>query len=301
MHRTKVIVAANAALALWLIAVPALAALMPTALKVTRRNELEGTGNADYFAWTRDDPGSPRGFHVWVQPTGGAPYEVNPRGTNFVGQIDQTGSRLVYDQFPHGGGDIKLYDMASKTQVALPAGIDTAKPEFEAAVFGNQLTFIRAGRTETTLWLVTDLSTGAKIAVKVIDPSTTFFANPPHLYGNWLTYATCNRKTCAAFRYDIGGMSTLKIPNPRHLLYFAPSSDLAGNVYFERSRFGCGRAARMMKWIGSGDPTVFYSFAPGTDMTGSSVFDDGAGNVTVYVDFFDCATNGGDIYSFANP
>jgi hypothetical protein len=56
-----------------------------------------------------------------------------------------------------------------------------------------------------------------------------------------------------------------------------------------------------MRWNGTGNPTSVYTYAPGTDATGTSVFDDNAGTVTVYVDSFDCSTGAGDIYRFTNP
>jgi hypothetical protein len=140
--------------------------------------------------------------------------------------------------------------------------------------------------------------------VKSIDASRSFFPNPPRLMGNWITYAVCTNPitSCKAYRYNISATTTRQIPNQRHLFYFAPSADLAGNVFLERSGRNCGDSARLMKWTaGGGNPTSVYAFRRGIDMTGTSVFDDNAGTVVVYVDFYDCPTGAGDIFSFTNP
>ena len=56
-----------------------------------------------------------------------------------------------------------------------------------------------------------------------------------------------------------------------------------------------------MKWTGSGDPTAFYRLPSGTDAAQTSVYDDGSGNVVLYVDFRNLSTGNLDVYSFTNP
>lgn len=279
----------------------------PTPVRTTQKPEFDGTGNAGYIAWTQVDRSS--GFHVWVKPTGTPAFQVNRRGFAFAGQVDQAGSLLAYEYDPpKGGADVRLYDMQTKTRVPVPRNVNTSRAEFFPAIFGNEFSFVRAGRTSVTLYLVADRSTGSKIAVRTLDANTNIvFANSIHLYGNWIAYALCKvsgnyqPKRCNAFRYDISGANTEKIPNPNDLLYFAPSADLAGNVYFERSGAGCGRHARLMEWTGTGNPTVFYAFPRGHDMQGTSIFNDGAGTLDLFVDFVTCRTLEADIYKFAIP
>ena len=134
----------------------------PTAERTTRRNEFGGTGNAGYFAWTQDEAGNPNAFHVWVKPTGMPAFQVTQAGDGFSGQVDQTGSLLSYDFARRGDFGVKLYDMMTQTQVAAPLGVNTTHDEFFGAVFGNQLIFARARRTATTLYLVTDRTTGTR-------------------------------------------------------------------------------------------------------------------------------------------
>jgi hypothetical protein len=276
----------------------------PTTVVATRNYEFHGSGNADYFAWTFARNGH-RELIIKVKPTGGSVVTINKRGRWQSGSMDQTGSLLPYWRITGKGSnrdmDIHVYDMAANDEAAVPANVNTNKLEYFPAISGNQMTFVRAGSSTQTLWLVTDRSTGAKLAVATLDRSRAIVANAPNLMGNWVTYAVCRRTGCEAYRYDIGLATTTRVPNPQNKYYFAPSADLAGNVYLERSGAGCGASAKLMKWAGSGNPSTFYSFNSGHDMIGTSVYDDGAGSVTLYVDTYGCATGSRDIVSFSNP
>jgi hypothetical protein len=281
-------------------------AVTPTPIKVTRNFEYGGSGNADFFAWTFQSRRHPNTSRIKVDPTTAPVFTANNRGRWIAGTMGQTGSLLPYTRLTgrrnnNLSSDIHLYDMAVPAKVADPPHVNTGKFEYFPALDGNQLTFVRDSGSTSTLWLVTDISTGAKIEVATIDRTKAFFANAPNLIDHWVTYALCKRSGCEAYRYDTDLDSRVKVPNPLDKLYFAPSADLAGNVYVERSSPGCGRQARLVKWTPGSDPSVFYSFDPGIDMIGTSVFDDGVGNVTLYSDFFDCADGDLDIWSFLNP
>jgi hypothetical protein len=294
------------AISMVLLSADAFAAVVATPVRTDpSRLEYEGSGNADYFAWTQDQADAYFQRNVWVLPTAGKEYEVSAGGGQAVsGQMDHTGSLLPYEHCVHDAScDIVLFDMSTKTQQPLPAGINTSrKNEIFPALYGDQMTFLRNGPAGDTLYLVTDLSTGAKFALKSIPNRrrASFASNEPRFSGNWVTYGICNRTGCHAFRYDIAGNSTIKVPNPLGKQYFAASPDLAGNVYFEACG-RCGAHAHLMKWTGSGDPTPFYTFPSGTDAAQTSVYDDGGGNVLLYVDFRTYSTGNMDIYSFSNP
>ncbi len=276
----------------------------PTTVVATPNDEYHGSGNADYFAWTFVRDGHPGQF-IKVKPTGGSVTTINSRGRWQSGSMDQTGSLLPYWRITGKGSstdsDVHIYDMAAASGSPVPPNVNTNKLEYFPALSGGQMTFVREGRSTMTLWLVTDMTTGAKISVVSLDLRRAFIANAPNLMGNWVTFAVCRRSGCQAYRYDIGLASTAKVPNPQGKYYFAPSADLAGNVYFESSGANCGANAKVMKWTGTGDPTVVASFVPGQDMIGTSVYDDGAGSVTLYVDTLDCAQSDADIVSFSNP
>lgn len=303
--RRSTLAAVAVAISIVLLSADAFAGTVATPVRTDpSRLEFEGSGNANYFAWTQDQADAYFQRNVWVLPTGGQEYEVRAGGGQAVsGQMDHTGSLLPYEHCVHNACDIVLFDMSTKTEQPLPAGINTStKREIFPALYGDQMTFLREGGPANTLYLVTDLSTGAKVALRSIpDASRAGFASYPRLTGNWVTYSICNRTGCHAFRYNIAGDSTIKVPNPLAKLYFAPSPDIAGNVYLEGCRTRCSRHASLMKWTGSGAPTAFYSFASGTDAAQTSVYDDGGGNVVLYVDFRDYSTGNSDIYSFTNP
>ncbi|HEV8563988.1 MAG TPA: hypothetical protein VGR41_03680 [Actinomycetota bacterium] len=278
--------------------------LVPDPVKTGARDQFGGTGNADYFAWTQDVGGTNR-LSVWVDPVVGSSFKVNGAGTGFSGAVDQTGSKLAWQHIRHNTSDVKLYDMATQTNVPLPSGINTSGWEWGAGVFGNMFTFSRTTNSAFKLYLVTDLSTGAKIKYATINRPKVDIYGPPRLYGNWIVWSTISAHGWKAYRYDIGNALTQKIPNPLGKFYYAPSVDVAGNVYFIRSGNGCGASLRLMKWpTAGGNPTILYSFDNQTDVVYTSVFDDGLGGaVTVYVDFLDCtaASFNSDIYSFSIP
>jgi hypothetical protein len=279
-------------------------AVAPTEIKTTANYEDGASGNADWFAWTFASRRHPSISRIKVQPTAGTVFSLNDRGRWFAGTMGQTGNLLPYYRLTGRGSnlssDIHVYDMSLRRRRHDPPHVNTGKFEYFPALDGNKLTFIRDSGAESTLWLVTDRSTGAKIPVTTIDSTKAFFPNAPNLIDNWVTYGICKRSGCEAYRYDILGDSRVRVPNPLDKLYFAPSADIDGNVYVERSAPGCGRQAKLVKWTGAGDPTAFYSFEPGIDMIGTSVFDNGA-NVMLYVDIFDCTDGDTDIWSFLDP
>jgi hypothetical protein len=279
-------------------------AATPTPVKATVNYEYGGSGNADFFAWTFQSRRHPNLYRIKVDPTTAPVFTANDRGRWIAGTMGQTGSLLPYYQLTgrrnNLSSDIHIYDMALPHSVSDPPHVNTGKFEYFPALDGNQLTFIRDSGATSTLWLVTDLSTGAKTEVATIDRTKAFFPNAPNLIDHWVTYGICKRSGCEAFRYDIDLDSRVRVPNPLDKLYFAPSADLDGNVYVERSSPGCGRQARLVKWSGAGDPSVFYSFDPGMDMVGTSVFDNGA-NVTLYTDVYNCSNENLDIWSFLDP
>ena len=278
--------------------------LEPRPVQVTPNDEFGGVGNADYFAWTLDTPRGSDAVKVRVRPTSGSEFSLNDEGRWFVGGMNETGSLLSYYRVTGSRNltsDVHLYDMAARSRVGVPDGVNTAKFEYFPALSGNSMIFVRRGRVSATLWLIPDRSTGEKFEIKTVDSDRAFFSNAPNLLGNWLTYSLCRQAGCEAYRYDIGLRNTVTVPHETGTYSFAPSADLAGNVYFEQSGRYCGAHAKLMKWTGTGQPSMFYSFDPGRDMNGTSVYDDGAGSVTVYADVFGCNRTNQNIVSFANP
>jgi hypothetical protein len=275
--------------------------LVPDPVKTGVRDQFGGTGNADYFAWTQDRPGT-NFYDVYFEPIGGAKVQVNNAGNAFSHAVDQTGSLLTWQRIKKGNSDVRLYDMATQMDVPLPSGINTDKWEWGSGIFGNTFTFVRWTKANHKLFLVTDLTTGDKIKFATVDYPKVDMFTAPRLYGNWIVWWTFTKKAWKAYRYDITNGTTMKIPNPLGKFYYAPSVDLAGNVYFIRSGNGCAANVKLMKWTGGGgSPTIEYEFDDQTDVFTTSVFDDGLGTVTLFVDFLDCSSFKNDIYSFTNP
>jgi hypothetical protein len=281
----------------------AFAETTPTGAQVTPNDEFGGVGNADYFAWSFVNQRTPRVVQVKFRPTGGSAVTLNDRGRWFAGGMAEAGSLLSYYRISGGRtptSDVHLYDMATQSEVAVPAGVNTAKVEVFPAVSGASMTFVRQGPGSATLWLVPDRATGDAVEIKTIDLHRAFFSNAPNLLGNWITYSICRQAGCEAYRYDIGLDAADTVPHATGTYAYAPSADLAGTVYFEQSGKYCGAHARLMTWDGSGQPSTAYRFNPGRDMNGTSVFDDGS-HVTVFADIFGCRKVDQDIVKFTDP
>jgi hypothetical protein len=277
-----------------------------TPVKTTNRDEFLGSANAHFFSWTQDRAGHPRARDAWYEPTpvgSGTPVTLNAsQDKAFSGQIDPTTDQIGWQRIHNGKSNVRIYDMLGPANVPLPAGINTSKWEWAPAVYGGQMTFARDGRSSQTLYLVTNLTTGHKRAIRTTDYIHSYLFLPPRFYGNWIVYGLSTRHGLSVYEYDVTNRTTRRVPNPNNKLYYAPSVDVAGDVYFIRSGNGCGASVRLMKWTpGAGDPVVVYSFPSATDANDTSVYDDGAGTVKIFAAFFDCLNGGDDIYSFTNP
>jgi hypothetical protein len=278
---------------------------VPTEVKTTNRDEFLGSANANFFSWTQDRAGHPRARDAWYEPTpvgSGTPVRLNAAGDKaYSGQIDPATDQIGWQRIHNGHSDVRVYDMSGQANVPLPAGINTSKWEWGPAVYSGQMTFARDGRRGQTIFLV-DLTTGTKQVIKTTDYTHTFLFLPPRFYGNWIVYMLATRNGWNVYEYDVTNGTTRRVPNPNDKLYYAPSVDLAGNVYFIRSGFGCAVNVRLMKWTrGGGDPVVVYAFDSTHDANDTSVYDDGAGTVQVFAAFYDCENGRDDIYSFTNP
>jgi hypothetical protein len=305
----RAIVVASAVMVLLPLLDPNANAGTRTAVRTTPRNEFYGTGNAGYFAWTQDQRHNRGARDAWAKPNGQPAMQLDAGSNNlsWTGQMDQATATVAWQTDHRGNSNIKLSDVSTDppTAVPLPAGVNTDRWEWGPAIFGTELTFIRNHRDAMTLYLV-DLVGGTKQVVAAVNPHRQRFLQPPHIYGNWIVWSTYNPSTFHrfnAYEYDISNGPTARIPHSSGKLDYAPSVDLAGNVYFARSGTGCGTHVHLMEWTGTGRGSSFYAVDPTHDIGDTSVFDDGAGNVTVYASFGDCSTRlfTSDIYSFLNP
>ena len=295
--RTLAISAAVVALA-----VPAGAASVPTETPVKQSSditEFQVALSSSYYVWDQAPLGSDR-VQIYAQATsGGEPFRVNQGKTfGFMGGID--GSRLVFEEASREGSDLVMVDLATGTRTPLPPGVNTPKEEFEPVFEGDYVGFVRVKfgrRVKASMWLL-QLSTGQLRQIDTRNHREFLLMFPGQLNGNFMTWMKCGGKPgapCNSWRYDIAAGTKVQVPNPGGLLNYAPGVAADGTVYYGQSGFKCGQNAFMMKWTGSGDPTVVFDFPAKVDFNGTFVYDT-VSPLEIHYGRAQCDQGTGDLY-----
>jgi hypothetical protein len=270
-------------------ATPAVAGA-PEVVVGTERWELEPAASAAFEAWTEARIGR-NGFrsNVYARAIGGDRFKVNASGTSaFTGGID--GSTLVYDI----DGDIALFDLATRTELPVPDGVNTRAFEYSASISGQHLMFVRVRRDRSTVVLF-EIPTGTSTVVYTKSNTDRRFFNVyvGQVNGN---YAVWNQDTYSVradalvdadvFFHDIAGKTTAKLANPQGTVQYGPSVSANGTVYLGRSGFGCGLDTQLVQQTLDGTETILYDFPNGRDFASSYANDDGT--TDVYFDRGNC-------------
>lgn len=187
-------------------------------------------------------------YSAWIKPQGRGTVRlrlrVNPPGTfGFLGAIDD--GRVVYQEIRRDS-DIRFFNIVSKRRYDAPRRVNTRAWEWGPAFSGSWLMFGR-GQEPNGAWLtiMTNLKTGRLVVLDRVPHK--YFTGPGQVSENYAVWYTCARR-CEVYRYQMKTGRRMKIPNPQHYWYYAPSVDRNGTVYFMRSRDGCGKQASLMKY-----------------------------------------------------
>ncbi|MGZ4115531.1 MAG: hypothetical protein ACXVPX_04235 [Actinomycetota bacterium] len=288
-------------------AAPATAAT-PVPVVATDKIEILPVASAQYVAWTVVRFGR-RAFHasVFAKQTGtDTVFRVSPAGTNAeTGGID--GATLVY-QFTNDQGDqdIAVYDLATRTPLDAPAGVNTARQEFAPSISGTELVFGRGGFHRSSIVLL-DTSTGTStiLATRRDTARRAFGLFPGQVNGNWVVWnkSVASRTgfeplTSNVFVYDISAGTTSHVPDTNQPVQYAPSVTSDGTVYYGESGNGCAVDATIMKMPAGGTPSLVYSMPANRDLSSTFVVDHGAGMADLYFDNTNCRTGGSNILEF---
>ena len=121
-------------------------AVVPVKVRATLRIEVEPAASIDHLAYSEATRAQPARFNLFVKPSTAARFRVNPAGTVALpGAID--GTTLVFWQRTLlGRGQIKFFDLMSRTVTNPPAGVNTAGHESGPELSGEWLAFTRAAR-----------------------------------------------------------------------------------------------------------------------------------------------------------
>ena len=125
------------------------------------------------------------------------------------------GGILVYQQFKKSKSDIKLFDIASRTRINPPGGVNTKKNwEYWPTISGNRILYGRLMDNRARKLILFDMSDGSR---KVLDSTTSpdAFLAPGQISGNYAVWHKCPAKgPCDVFRHEISTGTTDQLPNP---------------------------------------------------------------------------------------
>jgi len=263
--RTALLVAAAGLIAATLAAADA----TPVAVKASSRNEQAPAASADWFAWSKSRSAQTSPSDVWAQHGSERAFKVNARRTllgSYAGGID--GDRLVYQRIVDiDRADLRLYDLARRRLLALPASVNTKRWECCATLSGDWLLFTR-GSPETRqlqLVLLQNLVTGERRTLDHLrNPRGALTAG--QISGGFAVWSRCNPyPRCTILRYDVLAQTTAPLSAPSGKVVYGPSVGANGTAYYLRSNRGCGRAVELVKEPLLGASEVLFAFPAGQD------------------------------------
>ena len=278
----------------------------PVAVKASARNEVAPAAAGGWFAWSRSRGKRASPYDVFAQQTGQAGFKVNPRGTQaYTGGID--GTTLAYQLLRGRRGarsDLRLYDLASRHQLPMPAGVNSSQWECCATISGSWILYSRgrAFSSDTQLILLRNLTTGEQRVLDTIR-NRSGVTGAGQLNGNFAVWRRCNpQPKCKLFRYDIGAAQATALPTAPGEVVYSPSVNATGTVYYVQSNRGCGKSVQLVKQPVDGAAQVILSLPAGRDI--DVTYADQVATppppriqtTRVYYDVVRCKTHRWDIY-----
>jgi hypothetical protein len=266
-------------------------------------NEIVGFINPAWFGWSQTSTQDPNEWDLYAQPIGGAPFRVNPPGTNaFGGGI--TGDTIVYIVASPGGHfALSLFDLSTHAttdlaQLNVPSS-DEAVPwssgnwiVFERIHGGNSSVFLFNRSTQRLLQLASATGKPSRASVQ---PQTS--VQPDQVNGDYVTWTRFTRAHADAFLYRISTGTTTRISAPGGDSQYWPAVTTNGTVYVGREKPGasCGGGVSIVRITPAHRQRILGTL--------SNAFDVGRmiavanGNATdLYFDRADCKTGAEHIY-----
>jgi hypothetical protein len=248
----------------------AIAASAPVAVKASPRNEIAPAASGGWFAWSRSRGKRESPYDVFAQQAGSPAFKVNPKGTQaFTGGID--GTTLVYQLIRGrrgGRSDLRLYDLARRRQLPMPAAVNSPRWECCATISSGWILYNRgvARSPATQLLLLRNLTTGEQRVLDTISGRNSA-VSAGQLNGNFAVWQRCDpHPKCKIFRYDLASASATALATAPGKVAYGPSVSLNGTVYYAQSKRGCGKSVQLVKQPVEGVPLVILSLPPGQDL-----------------------------------
>jgi hypothetical protein len=281
-----------------------LAASTPVPVKTSPRNEVVPAAGDDWLAWSQSRTHRPRLFDVFAQQKSHPAFKVNPKGTQaFGGGID--GTTLVYQLIRDKRSDLRLFDLTTRRQRPIPAGINTSKWEYHGTMSAGWILFSRgkAYSRDTQMVLLRNLTTGEQRVLDVLQ-SRKGLVTAGQVNGDFAVWRRCNpHPRCQIFRYDLATASATAVSVPAGKIAYGPSVNQYGAVYYVQSGRGCGKSVQVIKQPVDGGPVLILSLSQGRDIgvtyAHTTVTKPPRDLITtrIHYDVFRCKTRRWDIYS----
>lgn len=186
-----------------------------------------------------------------------------------------------------------MLDLATRTELELPDGVNTNAYEFSPRISGSHLQFVREIRHPSVVLCDTSTSTSQVLYRKEATDRRDFVLLPTQVNGNYAVWQqsvfslrSVGPARSDVFLYDIAEATTTRIPNAdterphKH----GPSVDADGTMYFGRSSDACGKNAQLISRELDGTETVLYEFRPNRDLDHSVAVDNANNTTDVYFD-----------------
>lgn len=288
-----------------LLAAPTALAYVPVGVVTSPRIEIQPAASTDYLVYSEATRTRPAAFALFAKPTGEPRFRVNPAGTvAFTGSID--GTTLAYAQRTiQGLGQIRLFDLAGRSWLPSPAGVNTSAHESAPSLSGEWLAFTRATKRALT-WprrlILHHLTDGAQTQ---LDFGSNAYVQGGGLAGNYVAWTRCRIFTnCRTWLYDIGLPTKRVLPNPQGKSQFAVSVTADGTVYYaESSTINCGtrKVVRFWRQPLVGARELLGALPRGRDTAETNPVVMGDGSIELFFDRYICSTGASDIYKFVIP
>ena len=249
-----------------LVFAPVALAATPIAVKTTSRNEEAPAAQGSWLAWAKSRAPSTSPFDAWAQRLGSTAWKVNVRNTQaYPGGID--GDRLVYQEIRTAfDADVRLYDLARRRHIPLPAGVNTKRWECCPTISGDWLLFTRGSAQveQAQFVILRNLRTGERRTLSTLRNRNGRLSSG-QISGNYVVWSRCNpTPNCRIVRYELTARTTTVLTTTGDV--DSPSVNGLGTVYYARSRRGCGKGVQLVKQPLVGGPAVLASLPAGQDV-----------------------------------
>jgi hypothetical protein len=263
------------------------------------------TPGETFLGFSRNATGQPNHFDVYVKEPSLPAVKVNPRGQGFSGGFD--GSTFVYQSLYRGRSNLRLYNAASGQFLPNPsANVNTDLWEWRPTISGPYLLFSRfnpdaAGITDRIV--LANRTTDKITVVDKQERNKHRFLISGQVNGNWVVWeshvAQTQKLNVRVYRISNGARQIL--PLRRGRVQYAPSVNDAGDVFYVRSKPGCGKAVVIRQHPRGAADSVVTTVPAGLDVFKTYAVDQAGGAVTIYYDVFNCATGAIDIFKVSVP